>query len=220
MEDQQITLPILDDQEIRVLGALMEKARTTPEYYPMTVNGLTAACNQKTSRRPVVQYDEQTVILTLDKLKKKGLVATATGGTSRTIKYKHNFALVYQMMPPELAVICMLLLRGAQTPGELNTNSGRLYEFDSLDEVQAVLEKLSDSETPFVKQLPRQAGQKEARYIHLLGVYNELADDVAPTHYNSNKNAQQEQLEERVSILEQELASLKEAFDKLMKELT
>lgn len=219
MEDQQITLPVLDDQEIRVLGALMEKARTTPEYYPMTVNGLTAACNQKTSRRPVVQYDEQTVILTLDRLKKKGLVATATGGTSRTVKYKHNFALVYQMMPPELAVICMLLLRGAQTPGELNTNSGRLYEFDSLDEVQTVLEKLSDTEAPFVKQLPRQAGQKEARYIHLLGVYDELADDITPAHYNSNKNARQE-LEERVSILEQELASLKEAFDKLMKELT
>jgi uncharacterized protein YceH (UPF0502 family) len=220
MEDQQITLPVLDDQEIRVLGALMEKARTTPEYYPMTVNGLTAACNQKTSRRPVVQYDEQTVILTLDKLKKKGLIATATGGTSRTVKYKHNFALVYQMMPQELAVICMLLLRGAQTPGELNTNSGRLYEFDSLDEVQAVLEKLSGTETPFVKQLPRQAGQKEARYIHLLGVYNELADDVVPAHYSSNKNAQQDHLEERVTILEQELASLKEAFDKLMKELT
>jgi uncharacterized protein YceH (UPF0502 family) len=186
----------------------------------MTVNGLTAACKQKTSRRPVVQYDEQTVILTLDRLKKKGLVATATGGTSRTVKYKHNFALVYQMMPPELAIICMLLLRGAQTPGELNTNSGRLYEFDSLDEVQSVLEKLSGADTPFIKQLPRQAGQKEARYIHLLGVYDELADDVAPAHYNnSNKNARQEGLEERVSILEQELSSLKEAFDKLMKEL-
>ncbi|MFA6058281.1 MAG: YceH family protein [Taibaiella sp.] len=219
MEEQQVTLPVLDDQEIRVLGALMEKARTTPEYYPMTVNGLTAACNQKTSRRPVVQYDEQTVILTLDRLKKKGLIATATGGTSRTVKYKHNFALVYQMIPQELAVICMLLLRGAQTPGELNTNSGRLYEFDSLDEVQAVLEKLSGTDTPFVKQLPRQAGQKEARYIHLLGVYNELAEEAIPAHYHSNKNAQQE-LEERVSILEQELSSLKEAFDKLMKELT
>lgn len=219
MQDQQRILPVLDDQEIRVLGALMEKARTTPEYYPMTVNGLTAACNQKTSRKPVVQYDEQTVILTLDKLKKKGLVATATGGTSRTVKYKHNFALVYQMMPPELAVICMLLLRGAQTPGELNTNSGRLYEFDSLDEVQSVLEKLSDPEMPFVKQLPRQAGQKEARYIHLLGVYYELAEEAMPaTHSSTGKNVQD--LEERVSILEQELASMKEAFDKLMKELT
>lgn len=219
MEDQHITLPVLDDQEIRVLGALMEKARTTPEYYPMTVNGLTAACNQKTSRRPVVQYDEQTVILTLDRLKKKGLIATATGGTSRTVKYKHNFALVYQMMPPELAVICMLLLRGAQTPGELNTNSGRLYEFDSLDEVQSVLEKLSGTETPFVKQLPRQAGQKEARYIHLLGIYNELAEEAAPVTHHNNAGKNMQDLEERVSILEQELASLKEAFGNLMKEL-
>lgn len=217
MEDQQTTLPVLDDMEVRVLGALMEKSRTTPEYYPMTVNGLTAACNQKTSRRPVVQYDEQTVVLTLDKLKRKGLVATATGGTSRSVKYKHNFALVYQKMPPELAVICMLLLRGAQTPGELNTNSGKLYEFDSLEEVQTVLEQLADPAMPFVRQLPRQAGQKEARYIHLLGEYKELPEETTTGPYQHHKQA--DDLEERVIVLEQELASLKDAFDKLMKEL-
>ncbi len=148
MEDQK-PLPVLDSFELRVLGALMEKSKTTPEYYPMTVNGLTAACNQKTSRKPVVQYDEQTVILTLDTLKRKGLVATATGGSSRAVKYKHNFALNYQLMPAELAVVCMLILRGSQTPGELNTNSGRLYEFDSLEEVQQVLEKLAGAGQPF-----------------------------------------------------------------------
>jgi uncharacterized protein YceH (UPF0502 family) len=218
MENQQTTLPILDDEEIRVLGSLMEKSRTTPEYYPMTVNGLTAACNQKTSRRPVVQYDEQTVILTLDRLKKKGLIATATGGSSRSVKYKHNFALVYQVMPPEIAVMSMLFLRGAQTPGELNTNSGRLYEFDSLEEVQSVLEKLSDETMPFVKQLPRQAGQKEARYIHLMGEYREIPDEPEAQHQHSGKISYSA-LEERVTILEQELATMKEAFDKLMKEL-
>lgn len=216
MDDQHKTLPQLDDQEIRILGALMEKSRTTPEYYPMTVNGLTAACNQKTSRRPVVQYDEQTVILTLDRLKKKGLIATATGGSSRSVKYKHNFALVYQVMPPEIAVMSMLFLRGAQTPGELNTNSGRLYEFDSLEEVQTVLEKLSDPDMTFVKQLPRQAGQKEARYIHLMGEYKEIPDEPVADHHSGRSLSG---LEERVTILEQDLATMKEAFDKLMKEL-
>lgn len=217
MEEQKTTLPVLDDQEIRILGALMEKAKITPEYYPMTINGLMAACNQKTSRKPVVQYDEQTVVLALDRLKRKGLVATVTGGSSRAIKYKHNIALVYQLMPEELAVLCMLLLRGAQTPGELNTNSGRLYEFDSLEEVQSVLEKLSGSDLPFVKQLPRQAGQKEMRYIHLLGDGTEPTEDIQPG--NTSLAHQHSDVEERLAIVEQELAELKQEFAKLMKEL-
>ena len=215
MEDQKATLPILDDQEIRVLGSLMEKARTTPEYYPMTINGLTAACNQKTSRKPVVQYDEQTVVLTLDRLKRKSLVATVTGGSSRAVKYKHNIALNYQLVHEELAVICMLLLRGPQTPGELNTNSGRLYEFESLEEVQAVLEKLSGGELPFVQQLPRQAGQKEMRYMHLLGDGSIPADE--PQESAAAKT--DSDVERRLAIVEQELAELKEGFEKLMKEL-
>lgn len=207
----------MDAQELRVLGALMEKSKTTPEYYPMTVNGLTAACNQKTSRKPVVQYDEQTVVLALDRLKRKGLVATATGGSSRAVKYKHNFALVYQVMPAELAVVCMLILRGAQTPGELNTNSGRLYEFDSLEEVQSVLEKLADPAQPFVQQLPRQAGQKETRYIHLLG--DPDARDLDEPTSNPTSHSAHSELESRLSIVEQELAELKEAFAQLMKDL-
>lgn len=199
---------------MRVLGALMEKSKTTPEYYPLSVNGLTAACNQKTSRRPVVNYDEQTVILTLDNLKKKGLVSTVTGGSSRAVKYKHNVALHYQLMPAEIAVICMLLLRGPQTPGELNTNSGKLYEFDSIEEVQSSIEKLADSAPAFVKALPRQPGHKEVRYIHLLGAYNEALYESAAAAPSGNAA-----LEQRVAVLEQELAELKEAFDKLMKEL-
>ncbi len=217
MEDIQTTIPILDDQEVRVLGSLMEKSRSTPEYYPMTVNGLTAACDQETSRKPVVQYDEQTVMLTLDRLRKKGLVSTATGGTSRTIKYKHNFALVYQVMPPEIAIMCMLFLRGAQTPGELNTNSGRLYEFESLEEIHSVLEKLADAALPFIKQLPKQPGQKEARYIHLMAEYREIPDE--PAEQAAMYHSSASELEERVSLLETELAALREAFDKLMKEL-
>ena len=215
--DSPITIPVLDDTELRVLGALMEKCRTTPDYYPMTLNGLTTACNQKTSRKPVVEYDEETVILALDSLKKRGLISTATGGSSRAVKYKHNFAIVFPVVPAEVAVICLLILRGPQTPGEINTNSGRLYEFETLDEVQEVLEKLSQPETPFVQQLPKRAGQKEVRYVHLLGGTPVITDDDEP---NEPVRRNVSDLEARLSKVETELAELKEVFDKLMKELT
>ena len=213
--DSPITLPILDAAELRVLGSLMEKSKTTPDYYPMTINGLTAACNQKTSRKPVVQYDEETVVQALNMLKKRGLISTATGGSIRGIKYKHNFAIVFPVLPAEVAIICLLMLRGPQTPGELNTNSGRMYEFESIEEVQEMLEKLSTYEMPFLVQLPRRPGQKEVRYAHLFSGAPELyEDDIAEGSYKSNGS-----LEARVAKLEIELAELKTAFDKLMKEL-
>ncbi|MDP9047483.1 MAG: YceH family protein [Bacteroidota bacterium] len=215
--DSQIILPVIEEAELRVLGSLMEKCKTTPDYYPMTINGLTAACNQKTSRKPVVQYDEETVVLALNSLKKRGLVSTATGGSIRGVKYKHNFAIVFPVIPAEVAIICLLILRGAQTPGELNTNSGRLHEFDSIEEIQEVLEKLSSPRMPFLLQLPRRPGQKEARYAHLLGGTPEICEeDLAgdlPLKTSGNIDA-------RVTKLENELASLKEAFDKLMQELS
>jgi uncharacterized protein YceH (UPF0502 family) len=210
------TLPVLDDTELRVLGSLMEKSRTTPDYYPMTVNSLIAACNQKTSRNPVVQYNEEAVVLALNTLKRRGLISTATGGTDRVVKYKHNFAIVYPVIPSQVAIICLLILRGPQTPGEINTNSGRLYEFESIEEVQEMLENLASGDIPFIKQLPRRPGQKEVRYMHLLS---------SVTEWNDNEFAQEPakrssgELEARVAKLEQELAELKEAFDKLMKEL-
>src|SRR3954464_9762497 len=114
-------LPNLSAEEQRVLGALIEKSKTTPDYYPMTLNALTAACNQKTSRSPVVDYDEETVVMALNSLKGQSLVATAIGGGSRVIKYKHNFVTVFDISPEELAILCLLMLRGPQTPGELNT---------------------------------------------------------------------------------------------------
>ena len=207
--------PVLDATELRVLGSLMEKSRTTPEYYPMSLNGLTAACNQKTSRKPVVQYDEETVALALDSLKKRGLISTATGGSSRTVKFKHNFAIVYPVLPSEVSIICLLILRGPQTPGELNTNSGRLYEVESIDEVQQVLEKLAADEPTYVVQLPRRPGQKEVRYAHLLAGEPQMPDDdqEQPIIHSSSG------LEARVTKLEEELAEMKTAFDKLMKEL-
>jgi len=218
--DYSQSLPKLSAEEIRVLGSLMEKSRTTPDYYPMTINGLTAACNQKSSRRPVVNYDEDTVVRTLDILKKKGLVSTATGGSSRAIKYKHNFAIVFPVIPSEVAIICLLLLRGPQTPGELNTNSGRLYEFESLDDVQEALEKLSSGDVPYLTQLPRRTGQKEARYMHLLGESLDVSEyDEPESHSSSGSNSSVAALEERVAKLEEELATMRTEFDKLMKEL-
>ena len=210
-------LPHLEDTELRVLGAMMEKSRTTPDYYPMTLNSLVAACNQKTSRKPVVNYDDATVIETLNTLKRRGLISTATGGTDRVVKYKHNFAIVYPVIPSEIAIICLLILRGPQTPGELNTNSGRLYEFESIEEVQEMLDKLSSGENPFLKQLPRRPGQKEVRYVHLLGGSIDWSDDSFVSEVSSHASGN---LEVRLAKVETELAELKEAFDKLMKELS
>lgn len=209
-------LPILSAEEQRVLGALMEKAKATPEYYPLTLNALVAACNQKTSRKPVVSYDDNTVITTLDSLRKKGLVSTVTGGSSRVTKYKHNFAVVYPVISAEVTIICLLLLRGAQTPGELNTNSGRMHEFESLEEVQSILDNLANAEQPYVRQLAKRPGQKEARYMHLLGG-GELPDDDDIDFQDMGSSAE---LASRLAKVESELAALRAEFDKLMQQLT
>lgn len=210
------TLPILNPVEIRVLGSLIEKSKTTPDYYPMTLNSLTAACNQKSSRKPVANYDEETVVIALDSLRKMGLTSTATGGTNRSIKYKHNFTLVFPVTSAELAIMCLLFLRGQQTVGELNTNSARLYEFESLEEVITVLDKLAHADPPFVKQLSKRAGQKEARFTHLFGETIEIEEEELPEE-PARKNVNE--LEARLSVVENELALVKESLAKLMKEL-
>lgn len=211
------TLVILNESEQRVLGVLIEKSRTTPDYYPMTVSALTTACNQKTSRNPIVSYSEETVTLALNSLKIKGLTGTATGGGSRSIKYKHNLAIVYPLVPAELAVICLLLLRGPLTPGEINTSSARLYEFDTLEEIQEILQKLAADEPSFVKQLAKRPGQKEARYIHLLGEQpsdeeTEITGDAETAVLKEDHS----DLEIRVSKLEQELEEMKEMLNLLL----
>lgn len=214
--DTKTTLPLLSAEEQRVLGVLMEKARATPEYYPLTLNALVAACNQKTSRKPVVNYDESTIISTLDSLRKKGLVSTVTGGSSRVTKYKHNFAVVYPIIPAEVTIICLLLLRGPQTPGELNTNSGRLFEFESLEEVQSHLDNLANADSPYVKQLAKRPGQKEARYAHLLGG-EDIIDDSDTDYGESGSSAE---LTARLAKVEAELAALRADFDNLMQQLS
>jgi len=185
----------------------------------MTLNSLTASCNQKSSRRPVMTMDESAVITALDGLRKKGLVTTVTGGTSRTIKYKHNFSLVFPVGPESFAIICLLLLRADQTPGELNANSGRLYEFESLEEVLTALDQLSSGDHPMVVQMPRRTGQKEMRYMHLFGGTPEIIEDLPTQSTDKDASGSIQVLEERVAQLETELGELKAAFDGLMKEL-
>lgn len=208
-------IPTLNPTETRILGALMEKCKTTPDYYPMTLNALTAACNQKSARKPVVQFDDNEVINALDTLKRKGLIGTATGGSSRSTKYKHNFAIVFEVVPAHVAIICLLLLRGPQTPGELNTNSGRLYEFESLEEVNQVLTQLADGENPYIVQIPRKAGQKEDRFTHL---FNGLPDFTS-NDFTDEPEYKSGGLENRIVVLENQLFDLKIAFDALEKEL-
>lgn len=210
------SLPVLSAPELRVLGALIEKSKTTPDYYPMTLNALTAACNQKTSRHPVTDYDEETVVMALNSLKGQSLVATAVGGGSRVVKYKHNFTTVYDIEGAELAILCLLMLRGAQTPGELNTNSNRLYEFRSLEEVHQILNKLMNPEMPCVVELPKRPGQKEARFAHLLGgemdhEQEELPQEPARKHVS--------ELEARVVQLENEVSEMKETLARITKDL-
>lgn len=212
------SLPQLNPAEIRVLGSLMEKSKITPDYYPMTLNALTAACNQKTSRKPVVEYDEAFVLQTLSSLKGQNLVSNAVGGTSRVNKYLHHFAHEYLLNEAEMAVMCLLFLRGPQTPGELNTNSGRLHEFLSLESVMETLQKLMSAESPFVKELPRKPGQKEPRYTHLFGESIEHEDEEY-IHQASPNSLSGTELEQRVTQLETELAEVKENLNRLMKEL-
>ncbi len=211
--EKPIAIPQLSAEDQRVLGSLMEKSRTTPEYYPMTLNSIMTACNQKSSRNPVVQYEEETIMLTIDTLRKKGLIATVTGAGSRAIKYKHNFAIAFPLVPAEIAVICLLLLRGPLTPGEINNNAGRLYNFESLDEVQAVLDKLLQNEPPFVSLMAKRAGQKEQRFIHLLG------ESAAQGLEQKTVTATPSELGVRILALEEEVACLKKNLVKLMKEL-
>lgn len=210
-------LPQLSAEEIRVVGAMIEKSKTTPDYYPLTLNSLVTACNQKSARNPVVEYDEETVVLALDSLKKKQLSGNVIGGGSRAIKYRYNLAVRYPLDPAELAVICLLFLRGPLTAGEINSNAGRLFEFDDLAEVQQTLENLASYDVPFVQILPKKPGQKEGRYCHLFSEIPSFDDSYFEQAEPARKHVSE--LEERLFKVETELAELKASFDQLMKEL-
>jgi len=206
--NSEMALPILNTVEVRVLGSLIEKSKTTPDYYPMTLNSLTAACNQKSSRKPVVDFDEATVVIALNSLKSQSLVSTAVGGTSRTTKYKHNFTTVYPLTNAQYSILCLLFLRGPQTPGEINTNSNRLHEFSSIESVLETLQTLANNNPPYVKELLKRAGQKEARFTHLLS--DTITEDYSEDFIEEPARKSVSDIEARLSIVEIELAELKE----------
>jgi len=158
----------LDEIEVRVLGALLEKDITTPEYYPLSLNALINACNQKSNRDPVMALDESAVRQALESLTDKNLVGHGSSADSRVPKYMHHLQEVFNFDRRETAVLCVLLLRGPQTPGELRGRTERMYRFDDLSVVESALHRLMEREPPLVMKLARQPGTKEARYAHLL----------------------------------------------------
>ena len=210
----------LTDVEVRVLGSLVEKQVTTPEYYPLTLNALMLACNQKNNRTPVTSYDETTVAQALETLREKNLAYVFYGSTSRVPKYKHVLPEVMHLTQPELALMCVLLLRGPQTTGELATRAFRLHEFSGLEEVEATLNSLITREPdPLVKRLPRQPGQKEARFAHLLSgevsIYA-APEEVAPTRTRGNDRVAA--LEAEIETLKAEVGMLKSQFEGFKKQ--
>jgi uncharacterized protein YceH (UPF0502 family) len=205
-----------DAVELRVLGCLIEKQRTTPEAYPLSLNALRLACNQSTNRDPVVDYDEPTIRTALDRLSQRRWVRLASGPGSRAVKFRHLFDEALGLSNEEAAILCVLMLRGPQTPGELNQRTQRLHSFAGLDEIDGVLTRLIERE--LVSQLPRRPGQKEQRYGHLLGEGVPAADEAAApdTHGgDADRLAEVErglrELRDEVAALRAELASLREA---------
>ena len=195
--------------QARLLGCLMEKKETTPEQYPLTLNALKNACNQKTARNPVTAYNEGEIGHTLRELESLGLVREAWG--ARVAKYEHQAGKVLELQSKGLALLCPMMLRGPQTPGELKTNTHRLYEFDDLDDVQYMLQRLTEHEPPLVMSLPRQPGQKEVRYAHLLCGEPDIPE---PTAYAATVQSPGS-LAGRVDTLEQELETLKQEIESL-----
>ena len=206
----------LTDVEARVLGALIEKDITTPDYYPLSLNALVNACNQKNNREPVMSLDENAVREALSSLQEKRLAGPAGGADSRVTKYEHRLQEVFNFDRRETALVCVLLLRGAQTPGELRGRTERMYRFETLDDVQSGLQKLMDRQPPLVRVLPRQPGTKESRYIHLFSG-DVAADYVAPTTTPARPSG--DELSSRVTSLEAEVSSLRNEVAELRREL-
>jgi uncharacterized protein len=194
-----------DAVELRVLGSLIEKQRTTPDAYPLSLNSLRLACNQSTNRDPVVDYDEPAIRAALERLSRKGWVRLASGPGSRAAKYRHLFDDAIGVSPGEIALLAVLMLRGAQTLGELRQRTERLFRFESLEEISHTLDALMERE--LVTRLPRRPGQKEERFAHLLG---EAEPEALPAEAGAPPS-RIDDLEERVALLEDEVASLRRA---------
>jgi hypothetical protein len=206
---------LLTDDEVRVLGCLMEKEMATPEYYPLTLNALINACNQKSNRDPVVSCDEETVVYALNGLRERKLIRQSN--VSRVARYEQIFAHELKLVTSEQAIICILLLRGPQTAGEIRSRTDRLYAFPSLEEVQKAITNLEDMK--LVEKLPRQPGRKESRYTHLLSgkpqekpVETIIRSKVAPGIDRSSETDRISKLQEQIDELREEMKNLQDEF--------
>jgi uncharacterized protein len=206
----------LTPAELRVLGSLLEKQRTTPDAYPLTLNGLRAACNQATNRDPVVRYDEETIREALHNLGRRRWTRLASGHSSRAAKYRHLLEEELRVGREEQALLAVLMLRGAQTPGELLARTERLYHFDGASELHEVLDRLIERE--FVVRLARRPGQREERYAHLLGGEEPEADE-APV-YAAPAPAAAPPDDDRLARIERELADLRAQVEQLQEAIT
>ena len=207
----------LSDVEIRVLGSLIEKDITTPDYYPLSLNALVNACSQKNNRDPVMTLDEDAVRAALDSLQVKRLAGPASGADSRVTKYEHRLQEVFNFDRREIAILCVLLLRGAQTPGELRGRAERMYRFETLEDVHGALDRLSQREPPLVAVLPRQPGTKESRYMHLFS--GGAAPAEAARAAENLSRVENPSREDRLTILESEVAELREEVAAMQEQL-
>jgi hypothetical protein len=207
---------LLNEIECRVLGSLLEKEVTTPEYYPLSLNALVNACNQKSNREPVMNLDEAAVREALHSLDGQSLVRSISATDSRVTKYEHRLQEAYNFYRHETAIVCVLLLRGPQTPGELRTRAERMHPFDDLAAVQSSLQHLMKREPPLVKLLPRQPGTKEARYAHLFSGDVVVQETKAETHAEPAAAAHDGEriahLEAEVAALQNDVANLRQQF--------
>ncbi|MGO9863781.1 MAG: YceH family protein [Terriglobales bacterium] len=212
----------LTETEARVLGSLVEKDITTPEYYPLSLNALVNACNQKTNRDPVMQLDEDAVRDALDGLQQQRLAGSARGADSRVTKYEQRLQEVFNFTRAETAVLCVLLLRGPQTPGELRGRAERMHRFETLEDVQSALQKLMQREPALAKVLPRQPGMKESRYAHLLAgdvvEMEALAQTGAAAERNPSDAERIARLEEEVAELRREVSVVKDQLESFRKQ--
>jgi uncharacterized protein len=207
---------VLNEAECRVLGSLMEKEATTPEYYPLSLNALMNACNQRSNRDPVMSLDEAAVRRALHSLEGQSLLRSVSPADSRVTKYEHRLQEAFNFYRHESAILCLLLLRGPQTPGELRSRSERMHSFADLGAVQSSLQHLMKREPPLVTPLPRQPGTKETRYAHLLSgdvaQFEPQQKGQADAGDGSVDGNRVRQLEEEIAALKNEVADLKEQF--------
>jgi len=213
-------LPILTQEEVRVLGCLIEKSEATPEYYPMTLNAVQGACNQKTSREPVVDFDEEIVQEALGALRSKGLVAFASGG-GRVLKYMHRAGQNgLGLSPAQATAMSIIMLRGPQTAGEIKSRAGRQFNFPSIEAVQNTIASLTGNERPYLEEAPRLVGQKEARYRHKFFVYNDSTNtDDAPTEAGISMRSEIDGLKETLRLMQKELTQFRNIVTALQGEV-